>query len=150
MPRYASDYITGKRSLPQPYDGVSSELPFKVVLPAVLAVGDILAICTIPAGVQIVDYKIFAPQLDSNGAPTLAHSIGVENAARTDLATVFEAGLIFGRTSSGSVWRNTVSVPSLDTTMATSDRVIALKTTTAAATASLAGKTLIVVLYLVN
>lgn len=150
MPRYASDYITGKRNLPQPYDGISQEIPFKVVLPATLLVGDTIAVAAIPAGVQIVDYKVISPQLDSSGAPTLAHSIGVENAGRTDLATVFDAGLIFGRTASGSVSRCLVSVPSLDTTMATADRVIALKTTTAAATAALAGKTIIVVLYLVN
>ena len=150
MARYASDYITGKRSLPQPYDGVASEIPFKVVLPAVLAVGDTIAVCTIPAGVQIIDYKVIAGQLDSNGAPTLAHSIGVENAAKTDLATVFEAGLIFGRTASGSLARCTVSVPAMDTTVLTADRIIALKTTTAAATASLAGKTIFVVLYLAN
>lgn len=150
MARYASDYITGKKNLPQPHDGVASEVPFKVVLPAALVVSDTIAVCTIPAGVQIVDYKVIAPQLDSNGAPTLAHSIGVENAARTDLATVFEAGLTFGRTASGSVSRATVSVPALDATMATADRVIALKTTTAAATAALAGKTVLVVLYLAN
>ena len=150
MSRYASDYLTGKRNLPQPYDGIASEVPFKFVLPAILSVGDILAIATIPAGVQIVDYKVVATQLDSNGVPTLAHSIGVENAAKTDLATVFEAGLIFGRTTSGSVSRGTVSVPGLDTTALTADRVIALKTTTAAATAALAGKTIIVMLYLVN
>ena len=150
MARYASDYLTGKKNLPQPYDAVSSELPFKVVMPAALASGDLLAVCAIPAGVQIVDYKVFAPQLDSNATPTLAFSIGVENAGRTDLATVFEASLIFGRTTSGSVWRNGVSVPSLDATMATAERVISLKVTTVAATAALAGKTIIVVLYLVN
>ena len=150
MPRYASDYITGKKNLPQPFDGIAIEVPFKVVLPATLLLNDTIAVATIPAGVQIADFKVIAPQLDSNGVPTLAHSIGVENAARTDLATVFEAGLIFGRTASGSISRGTVSVPALDTTALTADRVIALKTTTAAATAALAGKTIIVMLYLVN
>ena len=150
MPRYASDYITGKRNLPQPYDGVVLEVPFKIVLPATLIVGDTIAVAGIPAGVQLIDYKIVAPQLDSSGAPTLAHQIGVENAARTDLVTVFESGLLFGRTASGSISRATVSAPQLDTTMATAERIIALKTTAAAATAALAGKTIFVMLYLVN
>lgn len=148
MPRYASDYITGKRNLPQPYDGVALEIPFKITMPAILLLNDTIAIASVPAGVQVLDFKIIAPQLDSSGAPTLAHSIGVENALRTDLAAVWEAGLIFGRTVSGSISRASVSAPSLDTTMATAERIIALKTTTAAATAALAGKTIFVLLYL--
>ncbi|MFN5350886.1 MAG: hypothetical protein ACK5A0_15365 [Polaromonas sp.] len=148
MPRYASDYITGKRNLPQPYDGVTVEVPFRVVLPAALLLNDMIAICEIPQGIQIADFKIVAPQLDSNGVPTLAHSIGVENAARTDLVTVFEAGLTFGRTASGSISRGSVAVPALDTTSQTASRIIALKTTAIAATAALAGKTITVILYL--
>lgn len=150
MARTQSNYMTGKRNLPQPYEGFKQIIPLQIVLPAVLAIGDLIALAKIPAGVQIVDYDISAPQLDSNGAPTLAHSIGVENAAATDLATVFEAGLIFGRTASGSMSRCAVSIPGLDTTSASAERTISLKTTTAAATAALAGKTIFVMLHLVN
>lgn len=148
MARTVSDYMTGKRNLPQPYDATSNRIPFKIVLPTVLAAADLIAIAKIPAGVSIVDFNVVAPQLDSSGAPTLAHSIGIENAAGTDLAVVFEAGLTFGRTASGSVSRCTVSVPSLDTPLV--ERTISLKTTTGAATAALAGKTIYVNLEFVN
>ena len=150
MARTLSDYLTGKRNLPQPYDALVNKIPLQIVLPAVLAVGDLIALVKVPAGVRLVDYDVIAPQLDSNGAPALAHSIGVENAGATDLATVFEAGLTFGRTASGSISRCSVSVPLLDTTALTADRIISLKTTTAAATAALAGKTILVLLHLVN
>lgn len=150
MPRYASDYMTGRRNLPQPNEAVLTELPLKVVLPAALLLNDTIAICEIPAGVQIADFKIIAPQLDANGTPLLVHSIGVENAGRTDLATVFEAGLTFGRTVNGSISRSSVSIPALDATAMTANRVIALKTTAVAATAALAGKTILVILYLVS
>lgn len=149
MARTQSDYITGKKNLPQPYDALVTKIPLKIVLPAVLAAGDIISLVKLPPGVQLVDYDVIAPQLDSNGTPTLVHSIGQENAGGTDLSVVFEAGLTFGRTANGSISRCTVSVPALDVNVA-SERTISLKTTTGAATAALAGKTILVLLHLVN
>lgn len=150
MARTLSDYMTNKRNLPQPNDAAVTKIPLFVVLPAALAANDLIALMKIPAGVRLVDYDVIAPQLDSNGTPTLAHSIGVENAGGTDLTTAFDTGMTFGRTASGSISRCTVSVPLLDTTALTADRVISLKTTTAAATAALAGKTIVVLLHLVG
>lgn len=148
MARTLSDYATGKRSLPQPNDAGVVKIPLFVVLPAVLAANDLVALIKVPAGVRVVDFDIIAPQLDSNGSPTLAHSIGVENAGGTDLATVYEAGLTFGRTANGSVSRCTNAVASMDAGSA--DRMVSLKTTTAAATAALAGKTILVLVHLVG
>ena len=148
MARTLSDYATGKRSLPQPSDAGVLQIPLFVVLPAVLAANDLVALIKVPAGVRVVDFDIIAPQLDSNGSPTLVHSIGVENAGGTDLATVYEAGLTFGRTANGSVSRCTSAVASMDAGSA--DRMVSLKTTTAAATAALAGKTILVLVHLVG
>lgn len=148
MARTLSDYLTGKRNLPQPNGALATKVPVFVVLPAALAANDLVALLKIPSSVKVIDYDIFAPQLDSNGTPTLAFSIGVENAGGTDLATVYEAGLIFGRGASGSVSRCTSPAAAFDATVYTADRVISLKTTTVAATAALAGKTILVLLHL--
>lgn len=149
MARTLSEYMSGKRNLPQPGDATVWKVPAFVVLPAALAANDLIALMKVPAGVRVVDFDIIAPQLDSNGSPTLAHSIGVENVGGTDLGTVFEAGLTFGRTANGSISRCTTAVAALDAGY-TAERTVSLKTTTAAATAALAGKTILVLLHLVG
>jgi hypothetical protein len=147
MARFLSELLTGKKPLPQPYDGSVLQLPLTFVFGTVApAVGDILALLELPPYTDLLDYDIFAAQLDSNGAPTLAFSLGQENAGLTDLAVVYEAGLIFGRTANGSCNRATTAVQQLaDTTVA---RKLALKVTTAAATWAGAGKTVTALLML--
>ncbi|MES2415095.1 MAG: hypothetical protein V4614_14910 [Pseudomonadota bacterium] len=149
MARTLSDYMTGKKNLPQPNGALVTKVPVFMVLPAALAAGDLLALLKVPANVRVVDFDVIAPQLDSNGAPALLHSIGVENAGGTDLATVYEAGLTFGRTANGSVSRCGTAVAAQDAGYS-AERTISLKTTTIAATAALAGKTILVLLHLVG
>ncbi|MCY1167128.1 hypothetical protein D9M73_70850 [compost metagenome] len=149
MARTASDYLSGKRNLPQPNGALVTKVPVWITLPAALAAGDLLALLRVPAYVRVVDFDIIAPQLDSNGAPALLHSIGVENAGGTDLATVYEAGLTFGRTANGSVSRCGTAVAAQDAGYNV-ERIISLKTTTIAATAALAGKTVLVNLHLAS
>jgi hypothetical protein len=147
MAKYLSDVASAKKSVPQPNDALVTKVPIDVTLPAVaLAVGDIITLLDIPPGIQLADYDVGGPQLDSNGAPTLAFSIGVENAAGTDLATVYEANLTFGRTASGSISRASNMAAALaDRTVA---RRISLKVTAAAATSASAGKQLLAFLHL--
>lgn len=149
MAKYLSDVATGKKNVPQPYDALVTKVPVDVALPAAaLVVGDLITLADVPPGVQLADYDIFAPQLDSNAAPALAFAIGVENAAGTDLATVYEAGLTFGRTANGSISRAGNAVAALDDR--TVARRIALKVTTAAATSATAGKKVLAFLHLRN
>lgn len=146
MARTLSDVASGRRSIDQPNTAAIAVMPVFIVLPAALAASDLIAIAKLAPGVKVVDFDIFAPQLDSNGAPTLAHSIGHENAGGTDLAVVYEAGLIFGRTANGSVSRcSTGGCLAADQS---AERMISLKCTTGAATAALAGKTILVNLHL--
>lgn len=147
MAKFLSEIMTGKRSVPQPDDADVDRVPVSIVLPvAALAAGDLLSLIQLPPGVTLVDYDVFAPQLDSNGAPALALSIGSENAAGDDLGVVYEAGLTPGRTANGSVSRcgNAVAL-NADNSVA---RKIALKVTTIAATWAGAGKTVTVLLAL--
>ncbi|MBH2008288.1 MAG: hypothetical protein I8H71_01175 [Xanthomonadaceae bacterium] len=141
-----SDVATGKKAVPQPYDALVSKVPVDVTLPATAAANDIIELSGLPPGVALVDYDIVAPQLDSNGTPTLAFSLGVLNAGKTDLATVYETGLTFGRTASGSISRcGNAAAAQADRSAA---RVLGLKVTTAAATAAMAGKTFTAILHL--
>lgn len=69
MAKFLSEVATGKRSVPQPNNGQVIAVPIPFVLPATApAVNDIVGLCELPPGVELVDYSIFAPQLDSNGA----------------------------------------------------------------------------------
>ena len=146
MAKFLSEVLTGKKSVPQPYDALITKVPVTVVLPAALAVNDLLSLLEVPPTVELVDFDVIAPQLDSNGAPTNTFSIGVENAGGTDLATVYEAGLTAGRGATGSISRCSTAAPaSADNSVA---RKIALKVTGAFATYAGAGKTVLVLLHL--
>jgi hypothetical protein len=147
MPKYQTDVFTGRKSAPQPDDSFIKKVPIEVVFPAAaLVANDLIELCRLAPGVQVVDFDVIAPQLDSNGAPTLAFSLGSENAGGTDLGVVYEAGLIPGRGATGSIVRATTAAALAAD--ATAERVIALKVTTAAATSATAGKKALVVLHL--
>lgn len=147
MAKILSEVMTGKKSVPQPNSAFIERVPVTVVMPATApAVNDIISLVDLPAGVELVDFEVFAPQLDSNGTPTATYSIGHENAGGTDLAVVYEAGLTAGRTANGSISSGTTANPlAADKTIA---RRIALKVTGAFATYSGAGKTVLVLLHL--
>lgn len=147
MPKYQTDVFTGRKSVPQPDNTFIVKVPVEVVFPSTaLVANDLIELCKLAPGVQVVDFDVIAPQLDSNGAPTLAFSLGSENAGGTDLGVVYEAGLIPGRGATGSIVRaTTAGAYSAD---ASADRAIALKVTTAAATSATAGKKALVVLHL--
>ena len=141
-----SDVATGKKAVPQPFDALVSRVPVDVTLAATAAANDIIELTGLPPGVQLVDYDIVAPQLDSGGSPALAFSIGILNAGKTDLATVYETGLIFGRTAGGSISRCASGAASQADRSAA--RVLGLKVTTGAATPAMAGKTFTAILHL--
>src|SRR5690349_19623403 len=132
MARFLSEVAAGRKSVPQPADAGVSIVSVQVILAAAaLAVGDLLSLVDLPPTVELVDFDVIAPQLDSNGAPTLAFSLGHENAGATDLAVTYEAGLIFGRSANGSISRATTAGQL--TADKTTARRLALKATTAAA-----------------
>lgn len=149
MAKFLSEVMTGKKSVPQPYDALITKVPVTFVFPTVApVVGDILSLAELPPGVGLVDYDVIAPQLDSNGAPTNAFSIGSENAGGTDLAVVYEAGLTAGRGATGSISRcSSAAALTADNSVS---RKISLKVTAAFATYAGAGKTLLVLLHLKN
>ena len=141
-----SDVATGKKAVPQPFDATVALVPVDVNLVNALAANDIIELVDLPPGVQLLDYDIVAPQLDSNGSPTLAFSLGVLTSDKSDLGTAYETGLTFGRTASGSISR--AGNASAAQAARTSSRKLGLKVTTAAATAASAGKSFTAILHL--
>lgn len=111
--------------------------PVNVKFPtAALAANDLILLATVQAGVKLDDYRVFFPDIDTNGTPAFAFSIGVANAGLTDLATVLASGITTGQAT--GVYR-AVNAAHLDLD-STVDRVIAIKVTTAAATYTGSGK----------
>lgn len=146
MSNTKSPFATGQKNLPQPDDALVTIIPILLILGAAAPVlNDTIELLTLPAGVEVVDWDIIAPQLDSNGAPVLAANLGSLNAGKTDLGVVYGGGAV-GNAANGSVIRNTDARCLVAD--ATVDRVLALKWTVIAATWAGAGKRLLVNLHL--
>ena len=147
MPKTQSAVFTGKRSVPQPNSAAITLVTVDFDFPAVAPiVGDLFEIIKLPAGVELIDYDLAWPQVETNGVPTFAGQLGSENAGLTDLAVIYEAGLTPGRNAGGTTVRcGLAGASQADKTV---ERAIAFKVTTAAATWAGAGKTGRVVLHL--
>ena len=100
------------------------------------AVGDLIELATLPIGVRVVDWAFVPADIDTNASPVIAFSLGVENAGGTDLGTeVWATGLTAGTTA---LTRATTNIASQG--VVSTERKIALKCTTAAATYAGTGK----------
>lgn len=146
MANTKSPFATGQKNLPQPNEAFVSIIPVLLILGAAAPVlNDTIELLTLPAGVEIVDWDITAPQLDSNGTPTLAANLGSLNAGKTDLGVVYGGGVV-GNGANGAVVRNADARCLIAD--GTVDRVIALKWTAVAATWAGSGKRLLINLHL--
>lgn len=141
-----TDTFIGKlpvRTQPMSSDILEVALPFQMpdLAPGV---NDIIAIGTIPAGVDLVDYVLVTDDMDSNGAPAIAFTLGSLNAALTALATTYAAaqttmqngGLL--RAANAAHWLESNATP----------RPVGIQFTAAAATYSGTGKKAILILRL--
>lgn len=106
---------------------------------AAFVANDLIRLATIPAGVRNIDYKVVFPDIDSGAG--FAFSIGELNAAGTDLATVYAAGITVGQASGTFRPTNAAHFEA----SAAADRRIAIKVTTAAAGYTGNGKSGVVV-----
>lgn len=145
MTKYYTDAATNKKPVPQPFDASVLQVAIDVAFPAINYVANELhQLIEIPVGVQVVDYSIHFPDIDSNGAPTLVSSIGTENAGGTDLDVVWDAAMAAGQ--SAAVVRAATANCAQQVTTAT--RKVSLKFTAIAATYAGAGKVGQVILHL--
>lgn len=137
------DFLTGRLQAPTTLDG-SVVAPRSTVslTTADLASGIVGGVALLPAGAVPVAVEVDAAQLDSNGTPTLAYSIGILNAAQTAISTTtpdggaaWATGQTTGRTAGGSASGLIASRPLKLVQPATTDRWVGIQLTGAAATA---------------
>lgn len=111
------------------------------------ASGDLIQLCTLPAGYKCLDWVLNFPDIDT-GTPAIAWSLGVSDATlaipvSTDIGSeVWGSALTAGQST--AIVRNTTNVSAQGRTAATTllsgDREIVLKCTTIAATYAGSGK----------
>lgn len=140
MAKYQTKAFLGKKPIILPRDAAAMWVPVDVEFPSVAPVAnDLIELCELPIGVKCLDYVLVFPDIDTNGAPAFAFSLGEENATSDDLGAgtaVWAAGLTAGQST--AVVRNATSVPAQQAT--TDVRKLAMKVTTAAATYAGANK----------
>lgn len=114
-----------------PVDAEINEMPIPFKFPDVApSVNDLLAICKVPAGVEIVDFSVIPEDCDSNASPTIVFSVGSLNVGGGTMTTTYKAGCTGAGT--GTIERGTTSAQWSESNA--TERVIGLQFTTAAAT----------------
>ena len=137
MPKYQTKAFTNVKPVPQPECAKLALVPVDIEFPSVAyLVNDIHEVVELPDGVSLVDYDFIFPDIDSGGSPAFAFTFGELNAASTDIATAYVAGVTAGQST--SLVRNTTSVAAQ--APSTGVRKLGLKITAAAATYAGAGK----------
>lgn len=138
MAKYQTQTFLGIKNVPQPDDAFVKAVSVDVEFPSVAPIAnDLIELVKLPAGTKCLDFTLIFPDIDSNGSPALAYSLGVENAGGTDLGTeVWATGLTAGQSTTLHRCANSVPADG-DSTV---ERKLALKVTTAAATYAGAGK----------
>ena len=140
----SNDFLTGRKQVPNAAGVELIAQRFSINLTtADLGAAVIGAIGILPAGHLPVGIEVDASQLDSNGSPTLAYSIGILNAAGTAISTAsadggaaWATGQTTGRTAGGSASGTIASRPMKTAVQSTtSDRQIGILISGAAATA---------------
>jgi hypothetical protein len=131
--------LTGQASgrVPVPTAAGGETITARVGVALVLAdldTNDAGTVMILPAGHVFVSAMVDGDQLDTNGTPTLLTSIGVMNAADTDLAVVWASGLTVGRTAGGSVVAVPNTIALMRDTPSPVDRRIGFKFATGSAT----------------
>jgi hypothetical protein len=118
-----------------------------------IAIGDVVQSVDIPQGVEVVDWVFVSDDIDSNGAPTVAFTLGVLNAGKTAIG----AGATDAWTAAGAITAPQTAgrnAPAGATGAnhylggRAAKRTIGLVATAATATAALTGKRATLILYL--
>jgi hypothetical protein len=126
----------------QPVDQSVQYVPVPFDFPAANpTVADIHALVKVPAGVEIVDWYIQTEDADTNGAPTLAFTLGSLNAGLTDITTAYKTAISVG--TNAGMQRADSAAAFVESSAA--ERTIGLKYTAVAATYA-AGKKGVLVL----
>ena len=140
----SNDYLTGRKPVPTAAGLELLAVRFPIDLVAAdLDANDVGAVAILPAGHQLAGIIYDSDDLDTNGTPTIAASIGPINAGETDLSAVWASGVQNSRDGTSS---QVVLTPAALRYSASTDTKIGIKFTAAAATKA-AGQVGLTLLY---
>lgn len=94
-----SKYALGALRMPEPQNADVIAVRMEHSLAANPSANDVAWLGDVPAGCKVVDAVLDAPDLDTNGSPTITISLGVLNAGKTDLDVTYIAASTIGQTS---------------------------------------------------
>lgn len=127
-----NDRLTGRKPAVYPAGGeVVSQRDEIALVAADLDLNDAGSVTILPAGMELVGIVYDSDDLDTNASPTIAASVGIMNAADTDLATVLASGITASQTGTAV---HLVTPAMLRLAKADVDRRIGVKFTAASAT----------------
>ena len=141
----SNDYLTGRKPVPTPQGAevVACRFPIDLVA-ADLDANDCGAVAILPAGCVPVGLIVDSDDLDTNGTPTIAASVGPVNAGATDLSSVWASSIASGQ--AGVAANPVLSTAALRMSPAATETRIGVKFTAAAATKA-AGQLAVTLLY---
>lgn len=142
----SNDFLTGRKPVPSAAGLEVLATRFEIDLVAAdLDANDVGSIGILPAGHVPVGLVYDSDDLDSNGTPTIAASVGFINTGETDLdGTAWATGITASQ--SGTSAQVTLSPAALRMAATQTDRKFGVKFTAAAATKA-AGKVGLTLLY---
>lgn len=127
-----NDRLTGRKPAVYPAGGeLVSQRDDIALVAADLDLNDAGSVTILPAGMELVGIVYDSDDLDTNATPTIAASVGIMNAADTDLATVLASGITASQTGTAV---HLVTPAMLRLAKADVDRRIGVKFTAASAT----------------
>lgn len=141
----SNDYLTGRKPIPTGAGNevLATRFPIDLVA-ADLDANDVGAVAVLPAGHLPVGLVYDSDDLDTNGTPTIAASVGPINAGETDLSSVWASGIT--NSQSGASSNVNLSTAAMRMAAPTADLKIGIKFTAAAATKA-AGQVGLTLLY---
>lgn len=147
MALYISKCAAGQKPVPSLNDSMPRVLPYEFVTTASLSAGDIIDLGPLSPGVAPIDVAIVTDDLDTNGTPTITLSVGLLNAAKTDLSGGANETFITASTvgQAGGIARATTAAAYL-LGASTTERRLGIKVVAGAATGTGAGEKIVVLL----
>lgn len=128
-----NDYLTGSKPVPTPAGGEVVACRFPIALVAAdLDANDCGAVAILPAGCVPVGLVVDSDDLDTNGTPTIAASVGPINAGESDLSSSWATGITAAQTGASAIV--TLSTAAMRLAASQSDTKIGVKFTAASAT----------------
>lgn len=144
---FRSNHALGKRPVPSLNAALIVGLLYEYTTETAPAAGDIIELGNIEADVKPIDVTLLSDKLDTNGAPGIQLTVGILNAAKTDIdAAATSTWLAASNVAKNGGADRATNANAFLSGRASATRILGIKVVTAPATWAGAGKKLAVVL----